>query len=166
MHHSPRHFRLIHEIIRIGNHTNHTFFSRQELFTLEIVQLLAVQTWARCPDQSAFFPVLWSWHDNLVELDFKVHLHTNKFCEVFDRAQIAYSVNLRILKDVCCLYQFWFFLRLKTEYLFSRLIHTGMGRFADPLLRNYSRFCCIFSAKCCSSLRRSLLALPYLETRY
>lgn len=30
-----------------------------------------------------------------MELFFKVHLHTKKFCEVFDRAQIAQAVNIR-----------------------------------------------------------------------
>lgn len=50
-----------------------------------------------------------------------MHLHTKEFCEAFDRAQIAHSMNLkRIVKDVCFLYQFWFFLEAEDrESLFQ-----------------------------------------------
>lgn len=133
MHSSPRHFGLIREIIRIGNHTNHTFFSRGELFTLEIVQLCSANL-DRMSRSISFFscPMIMAWQ--ISEMNFKVHLHTKKFCEVLDRAQNAHSMNLRrILKDVCGLYQFWFFLRLKTEYLFSRLILIEIGRFTHSL---------------------------------
>lgn len=36
MHRSLRHFRPIHELMRIGNHT---VFSKEELFTLEMLQV-------------------------------------------------------------------------------------------------------------------------------